>query len=353
MPSTSILRDIRTRIQNQLLPCLPRHWQEQLLFGLKAYGLRPFQSVTGNARQVVSNPHTTARKSERLFGNDDLTDCLGTVFDALQLVRPGSFVNVDHSDMNGLLALVGAVQTRKGRALPCLVETTYSEKLSARDDASPREKTLRAAWTRTRRWQCFTGHVINSLQSFADRLGFWPKLVFDRGFGNYSLVTHLAAEGATFYIRLKGGRYVELDDERVEVKQLKANDVAVSLFGLTLRVIRSPKGRRSAEPWYILTNDFESSRNKVVTIYYYRFEIEEDFKDMKHLFELRRARLNKPSSLKLILWLISLGLALLYVVTKPAKHQLHSGHPKKRVSWLRQAYEQFQQALSAVLQLTG
>lgn len=248
MPPNSILRDIRTHIQNQLLPCLPRYWQEQLLFGLKAYGLRPFQSVTSNARQVVPNPRTAARKSERLFGNTDLTDRLGRVFDALHLVHPGSFVNVDHSDMNGLLALVGALQTRKGRAVPCLVETTYSEKLSARDDAAPREKALRAAWAKARRWQCFTGHVINSLQDFADRLGFWPRLVFDRGFGNYSLVTHLAAEGAVFYIRLKAGRHVELDGEQIEVNQLKEKDAAISLFGMTLRVIRSPKGRRAKEP---------------------------------------------------------------------------------------------------------
>lgn len=352
MPPSNIVRDIRTHIQNQLLPCLPRYWREQLLFGLKAYGLRPFQSVTGNARQVVPNPRTAARKSERLFGNTDLTDYLGRVFDVLHLVHPGSFVNVDYSDMNGLLALVGALQTRKGRAIPCLVETTYSEKLSARDDAPPREKTLRAAWAKARCWQCFTGHVIDSLQDFADRLGFW-RLVFDRGFGNYSLVTHLVAEGAIFYIRLKAGRYVELDGELIEVKQLKEKDATIELFDLQLRVVRSPRSRRAKEPWYILTNDFSSSRTKVVRVYYHRFEIEEDFKDIKHIFELRRVRLNKPSSVKLILWLISLGIALLYVVSQPTKQQLRREHPKKRISWLRRAYEQLQQALSAELQLTG
>jgi hypothetical protein len=205
MPSTDIVRAIRAHIQKQLVPTVPKRWSHQFKFGLEAYGLRAFTSATGNARMVGTNPKTAIRKSERMFKNTGLTDRLGTVFDSLGLVKPSSFMNVDHSDMNGLMALVGAIQTRKGRAIPVMVEATYSDRLSARDDAPPRRKLLRRARTEARLWQSFTGHVIDSLQDFHDRLGFWPKLVFDRGFGNESLVTHLQAEGATFYIRLVVG----------------------------------------------------------------------------------------------------------------------------------------------------
>lgn len=182
------------------------------------------------------------------------------------------------------------------------------------------------------------------MQGLHDRLGFWPKLVFDRGFGNESLVTHLVAEGATFYVRLKGGRFVHLGGERIATKALEQKDATVTLFGMTLRVIRSPKHRRAKEPWYILTNDEHSSRSKIVKIYYHRFEIEETFRDMKHIFELKRTRLNKPLSLKLLLWFVSLGIALLYKVTKPTRQDVQQWHPKKQTSWLRQAYEQLQQA---------
>jgi hypothetical protein len=84
-------------------------------------------------------------------------------------------------------------------------------------------------------------------------LGFWPKLVFDRGFGNESIVTHLVAERATFYIRVKSGRYVEFDGQQTKVKiqDLKQKDTTVRLYGLTLRVIRSPKDGKNDEPWYI------------------------------------------------------------------------------------------------------
>jgi IS4 transposase len=203
--------------------------------------------------------------------------------------------------------------------------------------------------TESRKSQSFTGHVIDSLQDFHDRLGFWPKLVFDRGFGNESLVTHLQAEGATFYIRLKAGRFVEFDGQRIEVKQLPRKDETVQLFGLTLRIVRTPAGRRHPEPWYILTNDFTSSRTKVARIYYHRFEIEETFRDMKHIWELKRTRLNKPNSLKAILWLVGIGIALLYVVVQPDRQAPADTHPKKHRSWLRQAYEQLLRATGQVL----
>lgn len=349
MPSPTIVRGIRTHIQKQLLPGVPSRWRSQLTFGLRAYGLQAFQSAASNARMVVANAHTASRKVERLFQNEALADKLGTVFDQLKLVRPDSYVNVDHSDMNGLTALVGAVQTKMGRAIPCFIETTYSDRLSARKDAPPRKRALRAARVEERRYRSFTGHTIDALQDFADRLGFWPRLVFDRGFGNESIVTHLVAEGAVFYIRMKAGRFVEFDGQRTEIQHLQQKDAAIQLYGLTLRVIRSPKDGKNAEPWYILTNDTRSSRSKIVKIYYHRFEIEETFKDMKHIFELKRTRLNKPLSLKLLLWFVSLGIALLYKVTKPDKQRPTMVNPKKQTSWLRQAYEQLHQAYGLVL----
>jgi hypothetical protein len=347
MPSTNIVAGVRTLTQNKLMPIVPKRWVKQFSFGLQAYSLRSFQSATGNARMVVKNANTAATKTDRLLANQGLADHLGTIFDSLDLVKPNSFLNVDHSDMHGLLALVAALQTRKGRAIPAMVEATYASTIPAASD-KPKWQKLRAAMTASRRVQSFTGHTIDALQDMADRLGFWPKLVFDRGFGNESIVTHLAAEGCIFYVRLKAGRLVDLDGQEIEVKALAERYTTVQLFGLTLRVIRSPKSRRAKEPWYILTNDFGSSRTKIVRIYYHRFEIEETFRDMKHIFELKRTRLQKPNSLKILLWLVCLGIALLYLVTKPAKHIAHS-HPKKQTSWLRRAYEQLQQAYGPLI----
>jgi hypothetical protein len=348
MPSNNIVRDIRVLIQNKLVPSVPSRWVHQFFFGLQAYGLKPFQSANGNARTVVTNPNTASTKCDRLLGNLKLADHLGTVFDTLGLVRPGDYVNVDHSDMNGLTALVGARQTRNGRAIPCFIETTYAHHIP-NDSDKPRWQRLRAAMLAARRMQSFTGHTIDALQAFHDRLGYWPKLVFDRGFGNESIVTHLAAESCIFYVRVKAGRYIEFDGQRIELKELGKKDSVIQLFGLTLRVIRTPKSRRHPEPWYILTNDLQSSRTKIARIYYHRFEIEEAFKDIKHIFELKRTKLNQPNSLKALLWFVSLGIALLYLATKATMHQEHYRHPKKRRSWIRIAQEQLQQASGLLL----
>ena len=348
MPSNNIVRDISALTQKQITPTVPKKWIHQFNFGLQVYSLKPFQSAAGNARSVVTHPHTATRKSERLLANSKLADSLGKTFDNLRLVKPSSFVSIDHSDMHGLTALVGAIQTRKGRSIPCMIETTYALHIPA-DSSKPRWQHLRAAMLQARKTQSFTGHTIDALQTMADRLGFWPKLVFDRGFGSRSIIDHLQAEGATFYIRMKAGRCIELDGKKIQIKELQGNDATITLAGITLRVIRSPKSRRAPEPWYVLTNDFTSSRNRIVKIYYHRFEIEETFKDIKHIFEFKRTRLQKPNSLKVLLWFICIGIALLYLATKPTKQSLQTTHPKKQISWLRQAYEAYQQACGMLL----
>jgi len=354
MSSTDIVADVQLLIKNKLLPNVPRKWQEQLSFGLEAFALRPFQSAGSNARAVVSNANTAGSKVRRLLANDRLAAKFGSVFDQLELVRPDSYVNIDHSDFDGLTALVGAVQTRNGRAIPCMVETTYALHLpgAGSQNNTPRWRALRTDMQFARSEQSFTGHTIDSLQDLHDRLGFWPKLVFDRGFASESIVEHLSAEGATFYIRLKAGNYAGCDGQKIQIGKLPDKDMVVQLFGLSLRVVRSPKSKSATEPWYILTNDLNSSRNKVVKVYYHRFEIEETFKDTKHLFELHRLQFDRPTSLKVVLWLVFLGIALLYRASKPAKQQ-KPAKAKKWCSWIRLAYEQLQRQLTQLRALTG
>ncbi len=84
-------------------------------------------------------------------------------------------------------------------------KTTYAHHIP-KDSNEPRWQKLRAAMLASRKVQSFTGHTIDALQHFHERLGFWPKLVYDRGFANESMLTHLHAEGAIFYVRLKAGR---------------------------------------------------------------------------------------------------------------------------------------------------
>jgi len=339
MSPLGIVQDICTVVQKQLMPEVPKRWSKQVDFGVKAYALRSFASAGSNARKVVEN--TASTKADRLLANLKLARHLGTVFDVLGLVRPDSFVNIDHTDMNGLMALAGAVQTRRGRAIPCMVETTYSDRLPSHADAPPRKKALRRNRAHERAGLGLTEHTIRSLQAFAKRLGFWPKFVFDRGFCAKEIIRLLCRHEATFYMRMKADRLVELAGAVTVTKALRGHDNTIRLYDYTLRVVRSrkPKG---GEPWCILTNDLISTTKRVLRFYRHRFEIKETFKDMKHIFELKHTRLNRPTSLKFILWLVSIGIALLYLVTKDCITDERQHNPKKWRSWIRMGYEQLE-----------
>lgn len=148
---------------------------------------------------------------------------------------------------------------------------------------------------------------------------------------------------------MRADRLVELAGATLAAKALHGHDNTIRLYGYTLRVVRSRKPKRGCEPWFILTNDLTSTPKRVLKVYRHRFEIEETFKDMKHIFELKRTRLNKPASLKVILWLVSIGIALLYLVTRDDMTDERQNNPKKWRSWIRMGYERLEQALTIML----
>jgi hypothetical protein len=110
-------------------------------------------------------------------------------------------------------------------------------------------------------------HVARTLENWAQELGFWPRLVFDRGFGGMPLVRVLMRHQSIFYVRLKAGRQVHLGDVVLPVSDLTDRDTVVYLGEFRLRVVRS-EDPVSGEPWYILTSDMTSRRDQVIRIYY-------------------------------------------------------------------------------------
>lgn len=324
----------------------PKH-QKLVDFGLSAYTLVPFQSAASNARSVIPKFSTACRKSERLLANEQIGEELNDALANLTHITPNSIVNVDHTDSDLLTTLVGAVQTKKGRAIPVFAESTYSNAIPSFGSCHSTNRTdcLRLARKTEREIQSFSEHIISTLERFICRIGFMPKFAFDRGFGGIAIISYLDSVGATFYIRLKSGRIVDDGYGSIMVRNMRGNDDAILVGGLLLRVVRSDRGRQCKEPWYILTNDLRSSRDKIIHIYYHRFEEEETFKDAKNLFELRRARFSKPNSLKIMLLLIFIGIAILYQISRTEtaiqvkKLRGSPTHPRKALSWVRDTWE--------------
>ena len=78
-------------------------------------------------------------------------------------------------------------------------------------------------------------------------------------------------------------------------------------------MISDPNGK-DEQPWYLITNDLESTREKIIKIYYHRFEIEEFFRDAKRLLGLENLNVKKPLSLEVILWFVILSIWFLWQV---------------------------------------
>jgi hypothetical protein len=336
MSSKVIIPSYAYTIQQQLIPAFRGYWHHQVRFGLQALTIKPFVSLASNARATIAHPDTASTNMDRLVANAGLARELSAVVAGLGMVTPRSILACDHSDMNGLLTFMGAIQTKRGRAIPCVLETLYSQFLPTGDLVSKRKQKLRQA--RKEAGIHLYDQALACLEQLALDLGFWPRLVFDRGFGGISFIRGLMEHEAIFYVRLKAGRFVELGGQEYRVGELPGNDTRVTLCGLSLRVVRSDEPD-DGEPWLILTSDLTKSRRKIIQIYYHRFEIEETFKDLKHVLNLKLMKLTKPLSLKILLWFAALRFILAYLASHRDPRYGNRRHPKKRISWFRRLSE--------------
>ncbi len=344
MLSGQILAQMRLLLQIEALPEIPKLWRRQFLFGYKAISLKPITSLNANARSVIPVRNTAESTMTRTLHNEGLPAILAVTVAKLVtragLVTPNSLVNCDHSDFDGLVAFVCAVQTGKGRAVPVYANVGYSGKLPAHNEAPARKRAMRRRYNQ----QDLTLYeqTLVDLEALACHLGFWPRLVFDRGFCGESLVRGLLEHEATFYVRMKAGRLVELGGDKLKVSELTEADATVSIENMSLRVVRSDDPD-SGEPWYILTPDMTTSREQIIRIYYYRFEIEESFKDVKHVRDLGKLQVDLALSLRVVLWFVMLGIVLLYLsalkTMGAAWFEERTTHPKKRLSWYRWLHE--------------
>ena len=124
------------------------------------------------------------------------------------------------------------------------------------------------------------------------------------------------------------------------------NDCMVGIYGETLRIVRSEKKETMVQPWYLLTSDTESTHEQIIAQYYFRFEIEETFNDLKHIFELKKFYTIKKKQTFCILWFFLLGIWVSFLlpcaqvfIAKRITYHIH-----KRLSIPRYIFEQIQLA---------
>lgn len=274
-------------------PAFPKKVRGLVTFGYQALSLQRIQSVNSNARSVNPKRKTAESKAYRLSKSRLLRESFPKIISRLGLVKAGDRVAVDFSDFGIVQVLLFAKQTRQGRALPIWF------------------KVLPYGWTKETSQNTF---VTQAISEFMNIVNCRLTLVFDRGFAAPTIVQYLCEQRILFVLRIKGGKKVLGRKGGVKAHWLPAGLHPVWVYGHRLNLVVTPKlevkrktNGKAAEPWYLLTNDLSLTAEAVTDIYYHRFEIEEVFKDAKHLFGLETIQFKLPDRLTTVLWFVTLG----------------------------------------------
>jgi hypothetical protein len=328
----NILLETVNLFNREIFPYVGKRHRKLFSFGFQALSLQDFVSLNSNARSIVGNRSTAESKIFRLVSNKTVSEYFPYIAASLGMVKPTDTVNVDFSSFCGFEVLMFAKQTLLGRAIPLyFAPLTYPILLSEKSQ---------------------TLFIIREIQKFKTIFGFYPSFVFDRGFTLPLLVEFMIKEGITFYLRMKKDKQVEYLGETIPLRNLPwfENDCCINVYGQNLRIVISEK--KGEEPWYILTNDFTSSRDKVISRYYFRFEIEETFKDLKHVGRLKKFFIRKKLTFSILLWflILSIWLSFLvagmhYFITRRVQTNIH-----KRLSFIKQFFESISQAKNLLVQ---
>jgi len=266
------------------------------VFGYKALSLQRIQSVNSNARSTVANTNTAESKAYRLGCSKLLRRAFPKLISHLGLVRNGDIIAVDFSDFGIVQVLMFAKQTHSGRALPIWFAV------------------LPYGWTEETSQNTF---VVQAIRQFLHLVPGGVRLVFDRGFACPTITGYLARQGILFYQRIKGDKKVLGRKGGKKAREFGTGKHPIWVYGHRLNLVvtlepdvRMKTSGKAKEPWFIVTNDLEASAEEVTEIYYHRFEIEEVFKDAKHLFGLEYVQFKKPERLTTVLWFVMLGMWL-------------------------------------------
>lgn len=282
----------------------PKKIHKLLEFGFKGLSLNPIKSLNSNARSVFENKHTAESKIYRLVKNLKFVKLFPRLLLTLKLIEEGDVVAVDFSDFHGVQVLMFGKQTKQGRAIPLFFKTiVYPIKENSQN--------------------IFIKETIQDFLSVIQTKQ--VKLVFDRGFACPSLIKFLAKNKIIFYIRIKKDKRLKIDGNLKKAKEFKEGKYPVEGYDneLSLTVTAKPKNckkEKSSEPWYIISNDLDTEKDKIQEIYYYRFEIEELFKDAKRLFGLEYIQFQKKHNFETTLWFVILGFWLQNYFEKKIKN---------------------------------
>ena len=316
---------------------IPKAKAHRFFLGVEQFSLSEFTSLNAAGRRLGLNRWTGENRIRRLVTDVALGDQLQRllVSEALASHKGQWYCSLDHSQFGPFCIAVLAVSHRKGRAIPLWCQVNVSEAALIIPLLAALEE------------------LFLFLQAYAPNLT--PVLVMDRWFASDKLFTLFTEYGVHFIARTKSDKLVQLPWDpswwREPVHDISHEELPITYRSHRLRLVRSDyqEGMKDPEPWFLLTNlPGEITRRMVLNRYAERFEIEEAFKDLKWLQRLKWQRVRRPTVIRNLLLFVFLGWWLLWRYTATALPK-QTFHPKKRLSWFKQAWEYLQRLLRTPL----
>ena len=309
-----------------LSPHIPKKQRSLFNFGYQTLVAQPLKSTRRNARLSQRTWGTAKNTMWRVLKNKTLCTVLPQLARHLNLIQSDDVVAVDFSDFGDKRqVLMFAKQTKQGRAIPL-----YFEILEY-----PIKKDSQNLF------------IIAAIERFYTVTGCTPVLVFDRGFACPSIIDYMAKNNYQFIIRIKKRKKLTTytTGRTVAAEEHHKNDLSVVGYGHTLRLIRSDIPENDNDPWYLITNDTESARKEIINRYYYRFEIEEFFRDAKHLLNLEYVRFKTTQGLTIALWFALITTWLFNRLSDTLTDEQEAERKHWRVSQFRYVLELLEQEL--------
>lgn len=194
--------------------------------------MQPVTSCNGNARISHSGNRVAAEQQMyRLLHHKKLFLLVWRAVSKQLPLKDSDVVNVDYSNLGPLAILGFAKQTRRGRAIPVLMRSLASN-TQGFQKTKPKYQKLKdyyAQWKKTVQADQFT-FVIKSLLLLRYLYASQPRLVFDRGFANKTIVRFLMNCNWIFYIRMRDDYWVEHEGKRMRIRDLAQGDLSSYLF---------------------------------------------------------------------------------------------------------------------------
>ncbi len=304
--------------------------RRRFLIGVSQLSLLEFSSLNAAGRRISANRWTGESKMRRIVSDDALTNRIQQLLIAEVFAGRSGYLycSLDHSQFGPFCIAVLAVSNRAGRAMPVWCQVNVSE-------------------------GALIAPLLAALETLFTELpvmapGLKLVLVMDRWFASDKLFNLLDGYGIYFIARTKSDKKIVLPWDpswwRTPIMEVSHIELTVTYRKHKLRLIRSKlkANMKDPEPWFLLTNlPDEISHRQVVNRYKERFEIEEVFKDIKWLQRLEWQQIKKPEVIRSLLLFVFLGWWLLWRHSVKEINQ-NKTHPKKRISWFRQAWEKFQ-----------